>query len=53
MDLPLQTWVEKTAHGKKKDWISSKEKVRRAKVSKEGDADSLLGHWKTHYYLFP
>ena len=34
-------------------WLSGKEKVPCAVVSKGGDADSHLGHEKNHHYRFP
>ena len=34
-------------------WHSNKEKVPDAAVSKEGHADSVLGHKKTHHHWFP
>ena len=52
MGLPLWSWMEKTVHGVKKHWLSNKEKVLGATVSKEGHADSLLGHERIHHYWF-
>ena len=52
MGLPLWTWAKKTVHGVKTHWLSSKEKVPGAIVSKEDNADSLLGYVRTHPYLF-
>ena len=46
MGLPLHTWVEKTVNRVETPWLSGKEKVRDAVVSKEGDADNVLGHEK-------
>ena len=46
--LPLWTKVEKTVNGVETHWISRKERVPGAVVSKEGDFESLLGNWKTH-----
>ena len=48
IDLPLQAWVEKTVHGMETHWLSSKEKVPGAAVSKESHAVSLLEHERTH-----
>ena len=45
--------VEKTFHGVKIHWLSSKGKVPGAAVSKEGYADSLLGHERNHLYWSP
>ena len=33
--------------------LSNKEKGLDPAVSKEGHAESLVGHEKNHYYLFP
>ena len=52
MSLPLQAWVEKTAHGEGTHWHSGKEKVAGAVVSKEAHANSFLGPKKTHYNWF-
>ena len=53
MDLPPWAYVEKTVHGVKTHWHSSKEKVPGTVVSKEGHADSVLKHEMTHHYWFP
>ena len=42
MSLPWWTQVEKKVHGAETRWLSGKEKVPGAAVSKEGHADSLL-----------
>ena len=44
MGLSLWVRIEKTVHGVKAHWHSGKEKVPSAAISKEGYADSLLGH---------
>ena len=44
MDVPLCTSIEKAL------WLSIKEKVPSTAVSKEGHADSHLGHERTHHY---
>ena len=44
MGLPLRAWFEKTAHEVETHWLSCKEKVLGAAVSKEGNIDNLLGH---------
>ena len=46
----LQAQVEKIVHGVKIYWLSSKENTA---LSKEGHADSLLGHERTYHYWFP
>ena len=38
--------VEKSVYGVKTHWLSCKEKVLGAVVSKEGDADVSSGTWK-------
>ena len=53
MGLLLWAWVEKTVHGVVTHWLSGKEQVLNAAVSKEGLADSLLGHERIHHYWFP
>ena len=53
MDLPLQAWVEKTVYGVEIRWLSGREIIPDAVVSKEGHADSYLGHERTHHYWFP
>ena len=53
MGLSLWTWVKKTVHGEETHWFSSKEKVQRAVISKEGNVEGVLGHEKTHHYWFP
>ena len=51
--LPLQAWVENTVSGVKIHWLSSKEKVLGAAVSKDSHADSLLGDERIHHNWFP
>ena len=43
-------WVKKTVNGVKTHWLSVKEKVLLAAVIKEGYADSVLGHERTHHH---
>ena len=50
--LPLQACIEKIVHGVKIHWLFNIEKVPGAVVSKEGHAESILGHEKTHHYWF-
>ena len=45
--LPLQAWVEKIIDGVEIRGLSGKEKVP---LSKEGHAESFLGHEKTPHY---
>ena len=52
MGLQLWSWVEKTVHGVKTHWLSNKEKVPGRVISKEGHANSLLGHEITHQFWF-
>ena len=52
MGLPRWAWVEKTVHRVETHWLSSKEKVLDTAVSKEGHADSILWHERTHHYCF-
>ena len=51
-DFPLWDTVEKTVHRVEAHWLSSNKNVPTAVVSKEGHADSLQGHKKTHFYWF-
>ena len=51
MGLPHWAWVKKTVHGVKMYWLSSKEKVPSAVISKKGNVDSLLRHKTTHHHL--
>ena len=53
MSLQLQAWVEKTVHGVETHWLSGKEKVPAATVSKVGYSDSILEHEKTPHNWFP
>ena len=53
MSLPLWAWVKKTICGVETHRLSHKEKVLGAVVSKEGHAESLLGHEWTHDNWFP
>ena len=47
MSLLLQASVEKTVYKVETHWLSDKEKVPDAVVSKEAHVDSVLGH---HYW---
>ena len=49
MVLPLWAWVIKAVNKVEAHWLSCKEKVP---VSKEGHADSLLGHERRHHNWF-
>ena len=40
--MPLQNWIEKTIHVV--ETLSDKEKVLGTTISKDRDADSLVGH---------
>ena len=51
MGLPQQTWVKNTAHGLETHETCAK-KFHGVAISKEGDADSLLWHERTHRYYF-
>ena len=42
--LPLQAWVEKKINWAKRHWLSRRDKVPGAVISKEGLADCLLRH---------
>ena len=53
MGLHLQAGVEKTVHGVKTHWLSSKEKVPGVAVCKKGHADSHLEHERNNHYWFP
>ena len=46
MDMPQQAWIKKTVQRVETHWLASKEKLQGAAASKEGYADSLLGHKK-------
>ena len=46
--LSLQVRVENIVHCVEKWWLFGKEKVQYAVINKEGHADNLLGHEKTH-----
>ena len=50
MGLPLRINVKKIIKGVEIRWLSSKEKVPGAVVSKEGNTDSLLRHERIHCY---
>ena len=52
MGLSLSAWIKKTVHGVETHWLSSKEKVPDAAVTKDSDVDSLLGQKRTHHYWF-
>ena len=49
MGLLLWTRVEKTVYGVETHWFAGKKKAPGAVLSKEGDADSLLKHERTHH----
>ena len=51
MGFPLEAQIKKTIYGVETYWLSSKG-VPSTRVSKEGLADSLLGHERTHHYWF-
>ena len=53
MGLPLQARGEKTVYGVETYWLSGKENILGATVSKESHADDILGHERTHDYWFP
>ena len=44
MGLLLQAWVEKIVHGEEIHWLSGKENVPGAVISKEGHLDYVLGN---------
>ena len=46
--FPLQVWIGKTVHGMEIHRFPGKEKVLGAEAIKEGHADSLLEHERTH-----
>ena len=48
MGLPQWALVKKTDNGVETHWLSSKEKASGAAISKEGHADTLLRHERTH-----
>ena len=53
MELPCWNWVEKkTANGVETFRLTSKEKFPFAASSKEGLANSILGHEMTHLYWY-
>ena len=52
LNLGLSLRVKKTVHGVGTSWNTGKEKVSKAVVSKEGHADSVLGHDNTCHYWF-
>ena len=49
MDFSLR--VKKTIHRVETHWLSGKKKVLGATVSKEGHANSLLGHERTNHLV--
>ena len=51
MGLPLQSLSKKDSQFEWKDWPSPIKELLSAVVSKEGHAESLLGHERTHYFL--
>ena len=51
MGLPLRVWVKKKVNWVERHWVSGKEKVPDTDVSKEGHADSLIDHEKTHHLI--
>ena len=53
MGLPQLAWVEKTIDGVETHWLSGREKVSNAKLSKEGHADRRLEHEINHDKWFP
>ena len=53
MGLQQRARVENTVHWGEISSLCGKEKVSGAAVSKEGYADNLLGHKRTHYNWFP
>ena len=53
MGLKPWAWVENEVHGVETHWLSCKENILGAVVSKEGYADSVLRHERTHHYWFP
>ena len=44
--------ISLTVHGRKRYWLSSKEKVSAARVSKEDRANILFGHERIYHYWF-
>ena len=52
MGLPLWASVEETVVGEETHWLSGKEKVPDAEVSKDGDGDSPLWHERAHHNWF-
>ena len=53
MALLLQACVKNIVYGMETHLLSGKEKIPGVAVCKEGYADSLLGHERTHNYWFP
>ena len=47
------TRVDKTVNRVETHWLSRTEKVLGATVSKESHANSVLGHERNHYNLYP
>ena len=52
MGLSLGAWVKKTVDREETQLLSGKEKVLGTAVSKEGHADNLLEHDRTHHNWF-
>ena len=53
MGLLQRVWREEIFHVVGTDWVSGKENVLRAAVSKESHANNILGHERAHHYWFP
>ena len=47
------TWVKMTVYGVETRWLSDKQRVLSAEISKKDPADRLLPHEMTHYDWFP
>ena len=52
MDLPQWAWIKMTIYRMETHWLFGKEKVPGAAASKEGHADSVLEHERTHFSWF-
>ena len=50
INLSRRDWVKKIFHGVETNWLSGKENVADAVVSKEGHDDNLLRHVKSVFY---